>query len=145
MDVQLRDSGVLLGQVVDQQGAPLADTSVTLLNGAQKLGETRTNGRGVFAFQGLRGGVYQLSAAQGVGAYRLWAPGTAPPSSQPGALLVAGTDLVRGQLGALCCAGDFMRFNLSNPMTVALITATAVAVPVAVATSNLGNAPVSPP
>lgn len=145
MDVELRDGGVLFGQVVDQQGVPLADVSVTLLNGEQKLAETQTDARGVFAFQRLRGGVCQVTAAEGIGAYRVWAPGTAPPSAEPGALLVAGTDLVRGNMGAaLNDCGCWMRYHLSNPLVLAGLTATAIAVPIAL--HNQGkHTPVSPP
>jgi hypothetical protein len=144
-DVELRDGGVLLGQLVDQQGLPKADEAVVLLGGAEKLAETRTDGRGLFAFRGLRGGVYQLTAADGVGAYRVWATGTAPPSAQPGALLVTGEDLIRSQRGALLRnAGSWLQFNLTNPLFLVGVTAVAIAVPVAIHNADKGG-PKSPP
>lgn len=144
-DVELRDGGVLLGQLVDQQGLPKAGAAVVLLGGGEKLAETQTDGRGLFAFRGLRGGVYQLTAADGVGAYRVWAPGTAPPSAQPGALLVAGEELIRGQRGGILRnAGSWLRFNLTNPLFIVGLTTVAVAVPVVIHNVDK-DGPKSPP
>lgn len=145
-DVSLGSGGVLLGQVVDNAGAPQANVPVSLQSGQQELGASKTDGGGYFAFSGLRGGVYQVVAAKGHGAYRVWTPGSAPPSAQQGALVVAGNeqnqlgnqtaalgqqpDLVRGQYGGR------LGFWLSNPWVIAGVVATAVAVPVALATSH---------
>jgi len=130
VDVALRDRGVLVGQVVDVSGAPQAKVPVSLQTGQQQLGTATADANGYFAFSGLRGGVYQVVAAEGQGAYRLWTPGTAPPTAQQGALVVAGQDLVRGQ------GGGRLRFWLSNPWVIAGIVAAAVAIPVAVANAN---------
>lgn len=146
IDVELRDGGVLLGQLVDPQGIAKAGESVILLDGAEKLAEAQTDADGRFAFRGLRGGVYQLTAAEGIGAYRLWAPGTAPPSAQAGALVVAGEDLIRGNLqcfGRNC--GSWLRFQLANPIVLATLTATAITVPIVLHNQNKGGGPVSPP
>lgn len=129
VDVALREGGVLLGQVVDPQGAAIGDAKVALVDGQNELAVAKTRGDGYFAFSGLRGGVYQVAAANGQGVYRVWAPGTAPPSAEQGALVVAGGQTVRGQ------AGGLMMF-LSNPWVIAGIVATAVAVPVAVHNSS---------
>ncbi len=66
-----------------------------------------------------------MSAGQGVGIYRLWAPETAPPAAGKSALIVSDATAVRGQATRL---GQF----LANPLVIAGIVATAVAVPVAV-------------
>ncbi len=124
-DVELRQGGILLGQVVDPQGMPLAKVSVSLQDQAREIARAKTDANGYFAVRGLRGGVYQIVAAEGHGAFRLWTPGHAPPTSHKGALVVAGRQAVRGQCGVL-------NFWLSNPWVVAGIVATAVAVPVAV-------------
>ncbi len=97
VDVALTGSGVLLGQVVDSQGQPLAGVPVTIEQAGRQLAIAPTDAEGYFAFRGVHGGVYQLSAAEGGGSYRTWVPGTAPPQAQQGALVVAGHDLVRGQ------------------------------------------------
>ena len=81
----------------------------------------------MFAFKGLQQGVYQVVAAKGHQAYRVWPEKIAPPSAQPGALIVAGNGTVRGQLGM-----RGFRNLLANPWVVAAIVATAIAVPVAI-------------
>ena len=144
-DVALRDGGVLHGQLLDPQGRPVANAPVRLMNGEQELAETRTDAQGAFAFRGLRGGVYQVAGAGGAGIYRLWAPGTAPPSARPGVLLVAGDDLVRGNLRSFGhCCGSWCRYHLSNPVVLTAVVATAIAVPVAIHNAR-DEKPVSPP
>jgi hypothetical protein len=148
-DVTLGNGGVLLGQVVNETGAPQANTVVSLQSGQQEIGAGKTDGGGYFAFSGLRGGVYQVVVAGGQGAYRVWTSGSAPPSAQQAALVVAGPqngtvgqqpDLVRGQYGGR------LGFWLSNPWVIAGVVATAIAVPVAVVSANHHHhsQPVSP-
>lgn len=134
-DVALRDGNVLLGQVVDPQGSAQAGIPVLLLQGDQALVRTATDTHGYFAVRGLPGGVYQIATPEGCGAYRVWAAGTAPPSAQPGALVVNGDQTVRGRNGGA------LRFWLCQPVVLAGVAATAVAVPIAVASSD---EPVSP-
>ena len=140
-DVTLRDGGVMLGQVVDVQGAPKADVPVSLRLGEQEIATTATDANGYFAFSRLRGGVYQVVSAEGVGAYRAWAPGTAPPNAREGALVVAGQDLIRGNFGHHL---GRLKFWLCNPWVVAAIVTTAVAVPVGIHNANRGGGPTSP-
>lgn len=145
IDVELQEGGVLMGQLVDPQGQPKADAAVFLLDGNRKLAEAKTDAHGMFAFRGLRGGVYQLTGAEGIGAYRLWAPGTAPPAAQKGAMLIAGEDLVRGNLAYMGRnMGSWCRYQLSRPIVLAGLTATAIAVPIAVHNSGKSG-PTSPP
>jgi len=136
-DVALGNGGVLLGQVVDTQGRPQSSVNVSLVESQKVLGEGKTDGNGYFAFSGLRGGVYAVSAADGRGVYRVWAEGTAPESAQQGALVVAGHDLARGQCGGL---GAIM----SSPWAIAGIVAVAVAVPVAVHAADDDDLPATP-
>lgn len=146
-DVSLRDGGVLLGQVVDGTGKPQANAAVSLQSGQQKLGASKTDAGGYFAFSGLRGGVYQVAAANGQGSYRVWAAGSAPPTAQPGALVVAGQtpNPLAGQQPDVVRAQGRLGFWLSNPWVVAGLVATAVAVPVAiVAADRHHDQPVSP-
>lgn len=152
-DVALRDGGVLLGQVVDRQGVAKRAERVSLLLDQRQIAMAETDANGYFAFQGLRGGVYQLTAAEGAGAYRVWAPGTAPKVAEPGVLLVAGRDMVRGQdyyydnytyYDNYSPPLSRVKFWLSNPWVVAGIVATAVAVPVGIHNADRGGKPVSP-
>jgi hypothetical protein len=141
-DVALLDGEVLLGQVVDTSGVPKASVLVAISMGDQPLAVGKTDERGFFAFRGLRGGVYQLAAAQGCGAYRAWSRGTAPPTARPSVLLVSGQDLVRGNpLADAVGWGGF--FFSSNPLLTGSLVATAVAIPVLIHATDQG-APASP-
>ena len=125
-DVALADDGMLLGQVVDDRGTAMAGVQVTLQDQFQLGGTTMTNEEGYFRVQGLRGGIYQVVAAGGQGSFRLWTPGTAPPLAEQGALIVAGSDIERGQ-----SAGPLLGW-LANPWVLAAVVAASVAVPVTV-------------
>ena len=131
----------LMGQVQDQQGTVQANVPVALYGGGQKLAQTTTDRNGYFGFSNLRCGVYQVAAADGVGAYRAWTPGTAPPSSQRGALLIAGKDLVRGNWHHNC---GRLKFWLSHPCVIAGIIAAAVAIPIAIHNADDDDVPTSP-
>jgi hypothetical protein len=88
---------------------------------------------GGFAVQGLKGGVYQVSTLQGHGIYRLWSPGTAPPVAQNGAILYTQSSAVDSNVVHYTQNGDGggLKMLLTNPIVIAGIVATAVAVPVA--------------
>jgi len=141
-DVAMTADGRLVGQVLDGRGSPLAGTRVAILDqGGQAAGAT-TDAAGYFAVAGLRSGVYQVAAAEGRAFYRVWAPGMAPPGAGQGALVVAGEDLVRGQLGSFLPFGGFGgRFGgfgmgglsgiFSNPWFAAAAVSASVAAPVA--------------
>ncbi len=140
-DVALQNGGVLLGQVLNTSGAPQKDVPVSIRTGKQELGIAKTDANGYFAFSGLRGGTYQVVAADGLGAFRAWAPGTAPSGSQQGALLVAGRDLARGQFGCGPC-GPPCWATLAVPAAIAA----AIAIPVTIITAddNDDQRPVTP-
>ncbi len=125
IDIALGDGGVLLGRVVDAQGAAVSGTTVSLQQGGQEVKRTQTDDQGRFAVTGLRGGVSQIVTAQGGGVLRLWASQTAPPSAEHAALVVSGNGVVRGQFG-----GGLLGF-LANPWVIAAVVAVAVAVPLA--------------
>lgn len=137
LDIAMQEGGLLQGQVVDLQNQPRANVPVALVAGEKQLAVGRTNANGYFAFQGVRGGVYQLATPEGFAVYRVWTAQTAPPSAQPAALLVTGNGTVRGQ----CCGG--VGAFLSNPWVIAGIIATAIAVPIAVHNAD-DDEPVSP-
>ena len=131
-DVALQEGGVLIAQVYTAEGTPHAGTTVTIQKQGRQLVQATTDANGMLAVSGLQGGVYQLAVGQTVGSYRLWAPGTAPPIAKPGALLVEGQGVVRGQFGG---GGGFM----NNPWVWTAIIATAITVPIAVANSSNGS------
>lgn len=131
VDVALREGGLLVGQVVDEQGVGLGNVPVSLRQQDRELVAGKTNHDGTFGFKGLRGGVYQIVADQGHGVYRVWTVGTAPPAAQDGALVVSGNPVVRGQE----CRSGFAAF-ITNPLVVAGVVATAIAVPVAIHNSK---------
>ena len=135
---------VFAGRVLDQQGVPQGNIPVMLLASGQTLAETTTDRNGSFVFANLRGGVYQVVSTDAVGIYRVWMPGTAPPSAQPSALIIAGEDVVRGQFRPLRQGCAQARFWLSHPCVVAGLVATGVLVPVLLLNCD-DDGPQSPP
>jgi hypothetical protein len=125
VDIAMADGGVLHGQLVDLQSGKVADVPVSVRAQNQEVARTMTTKDGSFAVKGLRGGVYQVAAGQGQGVYRLWTANAAPPAAQKSALVYT-------QFGG----GGGLKMLLANPIVVAGIVATAVAVPVAIANSH---------
>lgn len=124
IDVAMADGGVLHGQVVDLQGGSTTGVPVTVKGQNQEIIRTTTAKDGQFSVQGLRGGVYQVAAGDGQGVYRLWTAKAAPPSAQKNAVV-----FTQGMFGG-------PKMLLANPIVIAGVVATAVAVPVALANSN---------
>jgi hypothetical protein len=122
VDVAMADGGVLHGQLVDLQGGNAAGVPVAVKAQNQQVLRTTTLKDGHFTVEGLRGGVYQVAAGQGQGVYRLWTAKAAPPSAQKHAIVFT--------------AGGGAKMLLANPIVIAGVVATAVAVPVAVANSR---------
>jgi hypothetical protein len=141
-DVALADGGILQGQVIQPQtGLAMANTPVTLRTQDQVVAVTTTGSDGRFVIQGVRGGVHQLAAGDGQGAYRFWSPGTAPPSAKTSATVYTQTvsensnpnvPVALTQHGG---KGPVMKF-LTNPIVIGAAVATAIAVPIAVANSH---------
>ena len=146
-DVSLRPGGVLVGQVMDQQGAAKAGTAVSIWQDEREVVNTRTDTNGIFAAQGLRGGVYQVLTPEGQALCRLWAPDTAPPAATDAVVVVAGQDLVRGQwapttMGA-SYGGRWLDWVRSHPYITAGIVAAAIATPLALAADDDDDGPSS--
>jgi hypothetical protein len=128
-DVALHDGGLLVGQMVNGQNAPQSGIHISLQDTQNReVGAALTDRQGSFAIAGVRGGVYQLVSPQGRQVYRLWLPGTAPPSAQQGILLVAPGQTVRGVLGD----GSF----ITNPLVIVGGIVAATAIPVIVLNSR---------
>ncbi len=126
VDIALSDGGTLQGQLVDLQGASVSGVPVAVKTQDRDVATATTTADGRFAVKGLRGGVYKVAAGEGQGVYRLWSAGTAPPAAKNGAIVYT-----QGGGGA-----GSLKMLLSNPVVVAGVVATAVAVPVAVANSR---------
>ena len=128
-DVELSTNGTLSGQVVDSQGLAQPAADVTVWQNENQVAATKADANGNFAVAGLRSGVHQVAAGQGVTVYRFWAPNTAPPAAGKQALLVADQNVVRGAPGGAPGAG-VVRF-FTNPWVLATLVAVAIAVPIA--------------
>lgn len=125
VDVSMADGGVLHGKLVDLQQGSVANVPVSVKLQNKEVAQAMTGKDGKFSVKGLKGGVYQVAAGAGQGIYRLWTAKGAPPSAQKDAIVYT-----QGGFGG----GANML--LANPLVIAGVVATAVAVPVAVANSQ---------
>lgn len=130
-DVQLHQGGILLGQLVTPEYAPVAAADVSIRSADREIAVTKTDKEGRFVFSNLNSGVYQVVTAESQGTYRAWSSTVAPPSAQQGVLLVKGGDTVRGQHHV-----PGFKHWLSNPWFVAAVIAAAVTIPVVIHNSN---------
>lgn len=94
-------SGQLNGRVVDAQGVSLNGAQVVIKQNGQEVARTNSDKNGQFSVNGLKGGVYQVSAGNSEGTYRVWTERTAPPSSKNGIVMVSSPSTVRAQGGSL--------------------------------------------
>ncbi len=142
-DVKLHEGGVLTGQVLNAQGAAVANSPVSVRSAGKEVVRVQTDQAGKFSIAGLQGGVHEVVTVESQGVYRLWAPHTAPPAAQQGLLLVSNGDLVRGQscgsgvgcgsgCGTGCGGGSGIGAWVANhPIITAGAIAAAIAIPLA--------------
>ncbi len=151
-DVALGDGGVLVGQVLNAQGAAVAGAPVLIRSAGHDVLQVTADSNGHFSASGLKGGVFEVAAGEHRGVYRLWAPRTAPPAANRGIMAVSG-DAVRAQYapppapgpagpgyaGTVPYApgqpgpiGKSLRWVKTHPWITAGVVATAIAVPLAV-------------
>lgn len=97
LDVSLHEGGKLIGVYVNKAGKPVQGNRIQIRQQSKVIASVDTDDRGRFEAAGLRGGVYEISTAQGVGMFRLWTAKTAPPAARQSVLLVANENVVRGQ------------------------------------------------
>jgi hypothetical protein len=144
-DVALRPGGVLVGQVIDQQGVARPGSVVSIQHDEQEVVRTTTDANGIFAAQGLRGGQYQIVTHDGQSFCRLWAADTAPPAASDAAVVVSGQEVVRGQWGPQYgdYGGRWLDWVRSHPYITAGIVAAAVATPLAIAATDSDDGPAS--
>jgi hypothetical protein len=138
MDVALSAEGRLSGTVVDEQNRPLAGARVMLLDPNRHEAVTHTDTDGRFAFLVPRGGVYILEAGTGGVVCRVWTWGSAPPSAQPLVSIRAAETVFRGQ------SSPVYQWISEYPFLFYAGLATAITVPLVVATSNRDRPPASP-
>jgi hypothetical protein len=96
-DVVLDDQGVLHGTLTNAQGQPRATTELVVRRGGRLLTTTTSQPNGKFAIRDLRPGLYEINTDRSYGLYRIWAPRSAPPVAQPGALIVERATVIRAQ------------------------------------------------
>jgi len=146
VDIALADGGVLHGQVIDIQNGGRAGIPVSVRSQQQEVVRTTTSNNGQFTVQGLRGGVYQVAAGEGQGVYRVWTANAAPPSAQKSAVVYTqNTEAAPAPAKNLPitytqnaggAGGGSLKTLLLNPIVIAGVVATAIAVPVAIANSQ---------
>ncbi|HUG68487.1 MAG TPA: carboxypeptidase-like regulatory domain-containing protein [Pirellulaceae bacterium] len=129
-DVALQPGGVLNGQVLNEQAVAQGQAKVAVVHKGKPLTVTETDQEGRFVLTGLEPGIYELHLAEGGGAYRVWAPRTAPPAAEQGVLLVQDSRIVRGRHNG----GHFGW--LANPWVLAGIVAAAIAIPLALSNND---------
>jgi hypothetical protein len=131
-DIALGTGGLLVGEVIDQQGVAKAGMPVSVQFAGQEVVKTTTDANGVFAAKGLRDGRYRLVTPQGECDCRLWTTDKAPQLARPAALVVLGNRAVRGQNRQ----GGMVGWMKAHPYITAGTVVAAIAVPLALATDG---------
>lgn len=145
-DVALRPGGVLVGQVINPQGAGQAGSVVSISQNDKEVVRTTADANGIFAAKGLRGGQYQIMTQDGISFCRLWAADTAPPAATETAVVVTGQEIVRGQWApemGTSYGGRWLDWVRSHPYITAGIVAAAIATPLALAADDNDDGPSS--
>ena len=144
-DIVLSEGGVLVGQVVNEEGTGLPMAPLSLRTGGKEITRLHSDRSGKFQVSSLKGGIYQVVSTGHEGVYRFWAPKTAPPAAQQGLTVVSRGDVVRGQYGPPAAGNIFSRFGQTiaeHPLITAGVIAAAIAVPLALEDDD--PAPVEP-
>ncbi|HEY6563962.1 MAG TPA: carboxypeptidase-like regulatory domain-containing protein [Pirellulaceae bacterium] len=131
IDVELSASQMLQGRVVDWLGKPQGNRSLEVERWGQgPTWTSRTDEAGSFEISGLRGGTYELRCGTARQVVRIWIEGTAPPRSVRHVTLLAPDDaILRGQQ-------PLPNFFCNEPIMIGLLVAAAVAIPLAVHSSE---------
>lgn len=153
VDIALAMGGILIGQVVDTEGQALKEAEVVLKSGGKEIARCQTDAAGKFQVAGLRGGAIEVASKGTMGNCRVWAPGTAPPAAQPGLLVVAEGDVIRGQHGGRRVpghsygrgvrghGGGLLAKMIEHPLVTAGVVGAAIAVPLAVSNDDSPSSP----
>jgi len=142
-DVVLSQDGVLHGRVINAQRSAVPGVPVTVRAQYRAVAIATTAPDGSFSVPGMKGGVYEIAAANGSGVYRVWSADAAPPVAQVSATIYSQDDAINGNAGVLPQGGESdgeptPETLLTNPIFIAGVVATGIAVPVAL--SNLRSA-----
>ncbi|TWT94026.1 hypothetical protein Pla108_37370 [Botrimarina colliarenosi] len=138
IDVALQADGLLIGQLVGATGKPEAGAKVQLTLADGREAEAKTNADGGFAFKGVHG-VARLESDKAALLVRSWTAQAAPPNATPAVLLVEQGEVARGQRYAGTGVQNTVSHSkrlLANPLFVAGVIGTAVAIPVAIHNSD---------
>ena len=132
-DIMLAEGGLLVGQLVNEQGAAIPMAAVSLNSAGKDVARVNTDKTGNFRVKSLHGGVYSVEAKGHHGIYRLWSPQTAPPAAQQKLTMVSHNEVVRGQFAPpsnnpLKQLGQFVA---EHPIITAGAVVAAIAIPIA--------------
>ncbi len=152
VDIALGAGGMLSGRILNGNGQPVPNTTLSLQSHQRTLAKATSGKDGSFRFSAMRGGIYQIQAEGHTMTARVWAENTAPPHALANATLVTGT-VVRGQgctedsctgaCGGTCAAGKAPLAFLLNPVVIGAAVAAAVAIPLATDDDDDDTAPAS--
>ena len=131
-DVELSSTGRFHSQVVDTSGQPKVNETIRLLHRGEVVGAVRTNASGEASFDGVRGGVHQISVGESIAVVRCWRAETAPPIAQKSLLLVSDGKTIRGQ--------HHISHMVTNPIFLGAALIAALAIPIAINNSDNARA-----
>jgi hypothetical protein len=137
VDVALGRRGRLSGQVINPTGARVSGAAVVIRHDDQRVAEMTTDANGRFAVEGLRSGIYRVSAPNAEVAVRAWAAGTAPPAASD-EIPVVSDEVVQP-------ADQYPtgRLRTGRIVLVGLVIAAAIAIPVSIHNSTHNDPPAS--
>jgi hypothetical protein len=138
LDLALAADGVLQGQLVDGNGAALAQRNVAIWSNGHQVAQAATQGDGTFCVRGLRGGAHVLTTDHVGTVCRFWSEGTAPPSAAQKVLVIDDATVARGQT-MLKPKSGWYSFFMTRPLLTVGVVATAIAVPVGIAANSGRN------
>ncbi len=96
-DLALGAGGVLRGQVMNKNGLPDGDATISVIRDGETVATVKADKEGSFRVLGISGGVYAVSSGKATGVVRVWTHQTAPPAASQAVLLVPSDLTVRGQ------------------------------------------------
>ena len=93
VDLSLQDGDAVTGRLLNQNGRPLPNVTVAMLQQGSLQLQTVTDDNGWFRLCGVTPGQYQIAAADATATCRVWTDAARPPSAQDAVLLVTSNTL----------------------------------------------------